>query len=244
MRVSGKVIDVEHATTMRRLQDLTEMTHGSSRLKESYHTISSRSVREVYHDATFGKERSQALFNSGVLSLRGRALAEQLYLATINAVARLAKRDSEEYEDILRDLESTLIDRYFCNFSVFQSLRTVAIDHALRYCRATVWHGGATSRRGSTRAVGHAIRPEDRQLTGGRMSGRLELHSSCLASPTFWEFVFTGAYQKYGAISTTGRRQPTRFSAPSAMATKSAISCGDTVNEGLYYAAVPRVGIL
>ncbi len=29
------------------------------------------SAREVYHDATFDKERAQALFNSGVLSLRG-----------------------------------------------------------------------------------------------------------------------------------------------------------------------------
>ena len=32
-----------------------------------------RRVREVYHDAVFDKERAQALFNSGVLSLRNRA---------------------------------------------------------------------------------------------------------------------------------------------------------------------------
>jgi len=84
--------------------------------------VSKRRAREVYHDAIFAKERAQELFNSGVLSLRGRAMAEQLYLATVNAVARIAQRDVEEYQDILEDVEATLVDRYFCNFSLFQSL--------------------------------------------------------------------------------------------------------------------------
>jgi arginine decarboxylase len=87
-----------------------------------YQAINSRRVREVYHDATYAKERAQDLFSSGVLGLRERALAEQIYIATITAVARLAQRDREEYEDILEDLEATLTDRYFCNFSLFQSL--------------------------------------------------------------------------------------------------------------------------
>ena len=84
--------------------------------------VSKRRAREVYHDAIFAKERAQELFNSGVLSLRGRAMAEQLYLATVNAVARIAQRDVEEYQDIIEDVEATLVDRYFCNFSLFQSL--------------------------------------------------------------------------------------------------------------------------
>ena len=91
-------------------------------MAEDYNAVSRRRVREVYHDATFAKERSQELFNSGVLTLRDRALAEQIYIATITAVARFAQQDREEYADIIEDLESTLTDRYFCNFSLFQSL--------------------------------------------------------------------------------------------------------------------------
>ena len=87
-----------------------------------YDAVSRRRVREVYHDATFAKERSQELFNSGVLTLRQRAMAEQIYIATITAVAKLAQQDRDEYVDIIEDLEATLIDRYFCNFSLFQSL--------------------------------------------------------------------------------------------------------------------------
>src|SRR5688572_9842950 len=87
-----------------------------------YKAISRRRVREVYHDATYAKERAQDLFSSGVLSLRERALAEQIYTATIIAVARIAELDRDEYSDIVEDLEATLTDRYFCNFSLFQSL--------------------------------------------------------------------------------------------------------------------------
>ena len=84
--------------------------------------VSKKRVREVFHDATFDKERAQELFNSGVLTLRDRAMSEQIYLSTIAAVARIARHDRDEYSDIIDDVEATMVDRYFCNFSLFQSL--------------------------------------------------------------------------------------------------------------------------
>ncbi len=91
--------------------------------------VAMRRIREIFHDATFDKERAQQLFNSGVLTLRERALAETLYLCTLNAVARLAEGRRDRFEDIVGDLDTALIDRYFANFSLFQSLPdTWAID--------------------------------------------------------------------------------------------------------------------
>ena len=122
-----KVIDVEsHADPQ--VPELAEEDH--SLLHEmladlkalAKPKISARRVREAYHDATFDKERAQQLFNSGVFTLRQRALAEQIYLATVNAIARIAMKDRDTYEDVVIDLEKNLMDRYFCNFSVFQSL--------------------------------------------------------------------------------------------------------------------------
>jgi len=84
--------------------------------------VSMRRVREIFHDAQFDKERAQQLFSSGVLSLRERAMAEQFYLCTLNAVARLAAGKRDAFQDIVRDLDAALVDRYFANFSVFQSL--------------------------------------------------------------------------------------------------------------------------
>ena len=106
--------DDDHALLHEMLND--HQTIATKRLR------SPRRVREIYHDITYGKERTQNLFNSGVMPLRGRAYAEQLYLATINELARFCQRDRKEYADILVDIEAVLTDRYFCNFSLFQSL--------------------------------------------------------------------------------------------------------------------------
>jgi arginine decarboxylase len=84
--------------------------------------VSMRRMREIYHDATFDKERAQALFNSGVLSLKGRAMAENIYLGTINQIARVAAKHRKTFDDIIADLDAALVDRYFANFSLFQSL--------------------------------------------------------------------------------------------------------------------------
>jgi arginine decarboxylase len=84
--------------------------------------LSMRRIHEIYHDATFDKERAQQLFNSGVLSLRERAMAEGFYLCSLNAVAKLVAGKRERFDDIIRDLDAALVDRYFANFSLFQSL--------------------------------------------------------------------------------------------------------------------------
>jgi arginine decarboxylase len=91
-------------------------------LADTLHGMDERSLREVFHDASFWKDRMRSLYNSGVLSLPERALAERLFLAIMTRGLDLARRDPEEWEDILPEMESILTDRYFCNFSLFQSL--------------------------------------------------------------------------------------------------------------------------
>ncbi len=116
------VIDVESQADSV-LPELSKKDHTFlHEMASDFRAVSRRRVREVYHDATYAKERAQDLFSSGVLSLRERALAEQIYLAIITAVSRIAQLDREEYSDIIEDLDATLTDRYFCNFSLFQSL--------------------------------------------------------------------------------------------------------------------------
>jgi arginine decarboxylase len=84
--------------------------------------VPKRKVIEIYHDASFDKERAQQLFNTGVMSLRHRAMAETIFLATMNRVAQAVDDSPSGFEEIVTDLRATLVDRYFCNFSVFQSL--------------------------------------------------------------------------------------------------------------------------
>jgi arginine decarboxylase len=191
------VIDVESANDVQ-IPELTDDDHAIlHELKEGYEIISSRSVREVFHDATFAKERTQALFNSGVLSLRGRALAEQLYAATINAVARIAQRDREEYSDIIEDLEASLIDRYFCNFSVFQSLPdSWAIDQIFPIMPIHRLNE-EPSRRGTLQDITCDSDGKIDHFAGGR-TGRpsVELHPFRHGERYILGMFLTGAYQE------------------------------------------------
>ena len=88
-----KVIDVESQAD-RPVPELTEDDHPllhemlADYRDASRKTVSKRRVREIYHDLTFDKERAQELFNSGVFTLRERALAEQIYFATVNVLAK------------------------------------------------------------------------------------------------------------------------------------------------------------
>ena len=88
----------------------------------SRRSLPARRIREIYHDATYAKERAQALFHSGVLSLRARAVAEQIYFSILHGLGRAVENDRDEYEDIISELDASLVERYFCNFSLFQSL--------------------------------------------------------------------------------------------------------------------------
>ncbi len=122
-----KVIDVE-SQAARPIPALTDDDHSLlHEMYEDYRTIVERApkprkVLEVFHDASFDKERARQYFNSGVLTLRQLATAELIWLATMNAVYPIAQDEPETYADILRELQSSLCDRYFCNFSLFQSL--------------------------------------------------------------------------------------------------------------------------
>src|SRR5687768_14731509 len=88
----------------------------------SRRTLPARRIREIYHDATYAKERAQSLFQSGVLTLSARAVAEQIHFAILTALSRAIEQNRDEYQDIIAELDASLVERYFCNFSLFQSL--------------------------------------------------------------------------------------------------------------------------
>jgi arginine decarboxylase len=90
-------------------------------LFDAYRSVSERRLVECYHDALTAREQVLQMFNLGLLSLEFRALAERLYWATCTKI-RDACRKLERIPEELEDLETTLSDTYFCNFSVFQSL--------------------------------------------------------------------------------------------------------------------------
>ena len=84
---------------------------------------------EVYHDAVHWLQQAQDMYIQGVMSLEQRSRAEQLYyVVSVRVKARLNPAIRAQRE-LLDELNEKQADKYFCNFSLFQSLPDVwAID--------------------------------------------------------------------------------------------------------------------
>ncbi len=80
---------------------------------------------EAYHDAAYWLAEAQGMFAHGVLDLAQRAAAEQLYFAICRRVLQRLRPDRLAHRAVLDELQEKLADKYFCNFSLFQSLPDV-----------------------------------------------------------------------------------------------------------------------
>jgi arginine decarboxylase len=91
-------------------------------LWKSYAALAARPVLEVYHDAQHAMSEAQGMFAHGVLNLRERARVEQLYFAVCQRVRERLQPGSRSHREALDELNEKLADKYFCNFSLFQSM--------------------------------------------------------------------------------------------------------------------------
>ncbi len=90
-------------------------------LSEIWDNLSTRSMLEDWHDAEQIRDEALELFDHGIIDLKTRAQIESLYWSITreaNALVHTQKHVPEE----LRRLDRLLADKYFCNFSLFQSL--------------------------------------------------------------------------------------------------------------------------
>ena len=94
-------------------------------------TLNQNKMLEAWHDAQQIREEALDLFSHGIVDLKTRAQIERLYWSItreINQIAGGLKHAPDEF----RGLSKLLADKYFCNFSLFQSLPdSWAIDQIL-----------------------------------------------------------------------------------------------------------------
>lgn len=83
--------------------------------------INPTNLLESWHDAQQIREDSLDLFSLGLLDLKTRAKVEKLFWSIAEEVYNIGK-DLKHMPDEIRPLEKLLADKYFCNFSLFQSL--------------------------------------------------------------------------------------------------------------------------
>ena len=88
---------------------------------EIWDNLNPRNMLEDWHDAEQIREEALQLFSHGIVDLKTRAEIEAMYWSVCHEINNLAKHMKHVPEE-LRGLDKILADKYFCNFSLFQSL--------------------------------------------------------------------------------------------------------------------------
>jgi len=211
---SGRALTAHHALLLLRVIDVESLAGPQvpdlmpedhvllHEMVEDFNTLGKkklpkRKIVEIFHDASFDKDRAQQLFNSGVLSLRERAMAETTYFATINRIATVIADNREAYDEILKEVDATLVDRYFCNFSLFQSLPDSWAINQLFPIMPIHRLNEKPERRGTLQDVTCDSDGKIDRFVGGR-DGRpsLELHAFRDGEDYILGIFLTGAYQE------------------------------------------------
>ncbi|ROR34311.1 biosynthetic arginine decarboxylase [Inmirania thermothiophila] len=132
---SGRAMTAHHAVLVTQVVDVGRVPEGDGlaapapdeplAIQELWRCLaegSGRSPVERYHDAVFWLGEAHTLYAHGVLDLPQRARAERIYHAVCAEVRRGLRPAVRSHREILDELNEKLADKYFCNFSLFQSI--------------------------------------------------------------------------------------------------------------------------
>ena len=159
-------------------------------LSEIWDHMSPRSMLEDWHDAQQIREEGLDLFSHGLIDLKTRAQIESVYWSLtreVNAMAHTLKHVPEEL----------LADKYYCNFSLFQSLPdSWAIDQLFPVMPIQRLNEkpnrNATLQDITCDSDGHITT----FINGGRLNHFLPLHELKRSEPYYLGVFLIGAYQE------------------------------------------------
>jgi arginine decarboxylase len=116
------ILDVTSAQTSETRPPIPEkLPQNLANLIEVHKTLSVENLQESFNDAVYYRDQIRAQFFYGAATLRERGLAEAWFWHILTRISRLLQQQDSTPED-LRDLSDRLVDFYYGNFSVFQSL--------------------------------------------------------------------------------------------------------------------------
>jgi arginine decarboxylase len=156
-----------------------------------------RTPVEVYHDALHWKGEAQSLYLHGVLTLEQKALAEELHAAICQQVRTRLNPLNRSHRAILDELNEKLADKYFCNFSLFQSLPDVwALDQIFPIAPLHRLDEEPTRRGTLQDMTCDSDGRIDRYVDGEGIESSLPLHAPRPGEPYRLGVFLIGAYQE------------------------------------------------
>ena len=104
-------------------------SHPVRQLRDLHAELPQRPAVEVFHEAAQAHAEGLALYALGQVDLVQRARIDDLFYAIAHEVKARLTYDEKSHRDLLDELNERLVDKYFVNFSVFESMPDVwAID--------------------------------------------------------------------------------------------------------------------
>ena len=166
-------------------------------LRDVLAALGKRPVREVWQDAQQYLNEGQLLYAQGVLDLSQRAKLDALFHAIALGVRRHLKPDERSHREIIDALDVKLVDKYFCNFSVFESIPDVwAIDQIFPIMPLTRLDEAPTRRGTLADLTCDSDGRIDTYVESGDLDVSLPLHELRPGEPYRLGIFLVGAYQE------------------------------------------------
>jgi len=137
----GRAMTAHHAVLIANVSEVEQAPEGRvppahddepvviRHLRELHGELGMRPAVELFHDAQHHHSEGLALYALGQIDLTHRARIDDLFYAIAHAVRGSLSSDERSHRDLLDELNERLVDKYFVNFSVFESIPDVwAID--------------------------------------------------------------------------------------------------------------------
>ncbi|OOG61862.1 arginine decarboxylase [Rhodanobacter sp. B04] len=131
---AGRAMTAHHAVMVVNVTEVEEVPAGAipppcmdepavlRRLRETHEELDKRPALELFHEAQHHLQEGQTLYALGQLALADRARLDEMYYAIANAVRARLLPAERSHRPALDDLDEKLVDKYFVNFSVFESV--------------------------------------------------------------------------------------------------------------------------
>lgn len=161
-----------------------------------YKGLSPKNLLESWHDAQQLNDDSLSGFKTGIIDLKTRAMAERLFWSIARQVNHLAE-DLRHPPYELSSLPRLLAEKYFCNFSLFQSLPdSWAIDQIFPIMPIQRLNERPTVEATLQDITCDSDGKIDMFVRNGEVSRTLPLHPIQATEPYYIAVYLVGAYQE------------------------------------------------
>jgi arginine decarboxylase len=208
MTESGRALTAHHALLVANVSEVEPAPAGSvpelmgeepvviRHLRETFAALGERPALELFHEAQHYQAEGQALYALGQLDLAQRAAIDDLFYAIAQGVRARLDYAEKGHRAVLDELNERLVDKYFVNFSVFESIPDVwAIDQIFPIAPIHRLHEAPTRRGVIADLTCDSDGQVETYVDDGDLDSSLPLHVPRAGESYRLGFFMVGAYQ-------------------------------------------------